>query len=92
MAEEEIMNQVYKKVLVAKHNPENKCFAREGEVLTIVPRANLPKKDHVNHLFVSIIDLKTKSQYGWIKQTKEFTIKDFVRTHYGNKELTHEEK
>jgi len=92
MAEEELMTKAYDKVLIAKYSPENKCFVDEGEVLTIVPKGNLPKKDHVKHLFVSITDLKTKSQYGWVKQVKEFTVDDFIGTHYGNQELTNEQK
>ena len=53
---------------------------------------NLPQKDHISHLFVSIIDLKTKSKYGWVKGTNEFALQDFVETHYGNSELTLEEE
>ena len=36
---------MYSKLLIAKYNPENKCFAQDGEVLTLVPRKPNPKKD-----------------------------------------------
>ena len=91
MAEEKI-NEMYNKVIVAKYNPENKCNAKEGEVLTIIPKERVPQRDYVNHNFVSIIDLKTKSQYGWVKEVKEFTISNFIETHYGKKDLTNEER
>src|SRR5438477_9530191 len=73
--------EVFSRILVAKHSPSNGCFAREGDILSIRPRETIPKKDHVQHFFVSTSDLKTKSKYGWITAVRPFTLPDFVRKH-----------
>ena len=41
---------------------------------------------------MSIVDLKTKSQYGWVKKVQGFKLDDFIKIHYGNKTLTLEER
>jgi hypothetical protein len=91
MAEEKEV-QLFNKVIVAKHSPENKCNVKDGELLTIIPKLNVSPRDYVPHVFVSIVDLKTKSQYGWVKKVQGFKLDDFIKIHYGNKTLTLEER
>ena len=59
----------YKKILIAKHNPKNLCFAKEGESLVPAgPRdkkqGRLPKDDH---FFVGL-ETGLPSRYGWVKE------------------------
>ncbi len=91
MAEKKL-EEMFNKVIISRYSPENKCNVKEGEILTIIPKERVPQKDYVSHNFVSIIDLKTKSQYGWVKEVKEFTIKSFIKMHYGEKDLKDEER
>ena len=69
----------FSKLLVAKQSPQNGCYVGDGEVLFVVPRQKLPAKDHVTHCFVSTVDRKTKSRYGWVVSVEPFTTDDFVR-------------
>ena len=73
--------KIYKKVVVAKHNPQNGCYATDGDVLFIKPRLNVPQKTVVQHHFTSSLDKKSKSKYGWIKEVPDFTLDDFVYHH-----------
>ncbi len=57
----------FKKILVSKHNPKNKCYSDDGEWLIIgqsehIMKSKLPK-DY--HFFVGI-NSKQPSQYGWV--------------------------
>lgn len=68
---------MYSKLLIAKHNPENKCFANEGEVLTVIPKKPHPKKDGKYYFIGS--HSKEKSQYGWVAEVEPFSLNDFVK-------------
>jgi hypothetical protein len=81
MGERVEKDATFSKLLVAKHSPQNGCHVRDGEVLCVLPRQKLPGKDHVSHAFVSTVDRKTKSRYGWVVSVEPFTVDDFVRAH-----------
>lgn len=70
---------MYNKLLVARHYPENKCFAEEGEVLTVIPKKPHPEKD-IRYYFLGSKS-KKKSQYGWVAEVEPFSIDDFVKRH-----------
>jgi hypothetical protein len=42
----------YDKVLVARHNPENKCFAEGGAILILKPKKLKKDKGDVGHHFL----------------------------------------
>lgn len=77
----------YKKVLLAKHNPKNLCFAKEDELL--VPaglkdkmQGKLPKDDH---FFVGL-ETGLPSRYGWVKELDDpITAEDLARLKDGGK-------
>lgn len=80
---EEIMSneKFYSKILIGKYSPENKCFAEDGAILTIIPKdlTKLKKiRDSVSHFFVDSLDSKIKSRFGWVKTIQPFTLMDFV--------------
>ena len=85
--------QTFNKILVARHSPENRCFADEGEVLTVVQRETVPKEFNVDHYFVSVADMKTRSKYGWVKEVEPYTLTSFINTYLpsqpGERELEH---
>jgi hypothetical protein len=80
MDEQEIK---YEKILVAKHNPENKCFAEEGAILILKPKTLKINKDHVTHHFLDHLDTKMKSKYGWVKAIEPMTLGQFVAKYVG---------
>jgi len=80
----------YNKILISRYSPENNCYVQNGEPLIIIPKLNIPLKDHVPCFFVSAKDKKTKSKYGWVKLVEEFELKDFIDK-YVKVELTTEE-
>jgi flavin-dependent dehydrogenase len=57
----------YSKILVARYNPKNYCYANEGEALVIAQKEDKPKKKLPNdhHFFVGTIS-KESSRYGWV--------------------------
>lgn len=66
------MMKKYFKILVAKHSPENKCFAEDNELLVVATnkdkmKGKLPKE---HHFFVGVTT-RMPSRYGWIKEIKE---------------------
>lgn len=77
----------YNKILVAKFSPENGCFVQEGATLTVLQKQILSiskaRAGYIRHTFVSLLDLKTKSKYGWVKEVPEFTLEDFLGNYPG---------
>jgi len=69
----------YSKLLRARNNPENKCFAKDNEVLTIVPKKELPKKECKYHFIGALTE--EKSKYGWVSEVEPFTLEDFIKKH-----------
>lgn len=82
--EKMMREEAFTKVLVAKHSPQNGCFAQEGQVLAIMSRDSVPQKDHIPHFFVSSDDCRTKSKYGWVKDIAPFTLTSFVDRYLSN--------
>jgi hypothetical protein len=69
----------YEKILVARHSPENKCFADEGAILILKPKKISINNGHVSHHFLDHRDGKTKSRYGWVKLLAEpITLDQFI--------------
>jgi hypothetical protein len=68
---------MYSKLFKARNNPENKCFAKDDEVLTIVPKKELPKKECKHHFIGALTE--EKSQYGWVSDVKPFTLEEFIK-------------
>lgn len=74
----EAMSESFNRILVARHSPENQCFAAEGDILTVVPREVVPKESNVEHYFISTVDMKTGSKYGWVKEVESFILTSFA--------------
>lgn len=88
------MSTSFSKLLVAHHSPKNKCYVEEGTTLIVRPLRNVPTRDHVAHYFVSAKDGKTRSRYGWVKETETFSLDGFICEHWigdqpSNDELKH---
>lgn len=75
----------YDKLLVARHSPENKCFADEGAILILKPKKLKGGRDHVSHHFIDHLDKKTKSKYGWVKIIEPITLDQFLTKYIGDK-------
>ncbi len=67
---------MYSKLLKARNNPENQCYAYDDEILTLIPTKVLPKKDCKYH-FTGVLSGE-KSQYGWVSEVETFTLDDFI--------------
>ena len=78
---------LYKTVIVAKHSPDNLCFAQEGEIL--VPagpkdkmRGKLPQDAH----FFIGVETGLPSRYGWVKELDyALTAAELARLRAGGK-------
>jgi len=77
--------QLYNKILVARYNPENKCFADDDTVLYVKPIYFKKLVSTKSHNFISSIDSNTKSRYGWVKDVASFTIEDFINKYLNKK-------
>jgi hypothetical protein len=75
--------QIFSKIIVGKYSPENKCFAEDGAILTIIPKKITKAKDSISHYFVDSLDKKIKARYGWVKTTAPFKLTDFVNKYGG---------
>ena len=77
----------YSKILIAKYNPENKCFADDDTVLYANPFIFKKLVSSKSLTFRSTINPSIKSSYGWIKEVEPFTLDDFILKHFDNIEL-----
>lgn len=74
----------YKKILIAKKNLKNQCYASDGEILVFASnkdtfKGKLPKE---GHFFVSL-NGRSSSLFGWVNETeKEYTAIDIARLDY----------
>ena len=73
------MMVTYNKQIIAKYNKSNHCLVDDGIVLYIKPLKIKNLVDHKTHHFISCIDNKSKSKYGWVEETDEFTLSDFIQ-------------
>lgn len=73
----------YNKLLVARHDPKNKCFADDEAVLVLKPKKLNVTSGHSSHFFLDRSDLKTKSKYGWVKIIEPITFNEFVNKYLG---------
>ncbi|HEV3437215.1 MAG TPA: hypothetical protein VG122_07645 [Gemmata sp.] len=83
--------EIFQKLLVGKFSLKNGCHANDGEILTLIPRKEIPKNKDVAHYFVSVRDSGIKSKYGWVEEAKPFTIEDFIRTQLSAREIGEQE-
>ena len=86
------MGTQFNKIVVARHSPKNKCHARDGAVLCVVPRDVIPMKNRdVRHHFVDVHDQTVTSQYGWVQEVAPFSLEDFTATYLNNRMLSESE-
>jgi hypothetical protein len=76
----------FKKILIAKNNPKNKCYANEGEWLIIAQSANRMKgklpEDH--HFFIGV-NSHEPSRYGWVSSIDfEIGAEDLAKKYHKN--------
>ncbi|MEI6090969.1 MAG: hypothetical protein WCR42_10985 [bacterium] len=83
--------KVYNKILVARYNPENKCFASDDTVLYVKPLDFRKLVDTKSHNFISTIDANIKSRYGWVKDVECFTIEDYILKYINDKAISDDE-
>jgi hypothetical protein len=83
-----MVQDIFSKLLVARHSPQNKCFAPDGAVLTLMPREPIPLKGAVSHYFVSVQDFRLKSRYGWVKEMPTFTLDEFLALYHPTPNVT----
>lgn len=81
------MNEKYSKIIIARHSPENKCFVSEGDPLYVKPLKSIPIRNVTSHHFLSLLDFKTKSKYGWVHETDNFIFDEFIEKYFSGKEL-----
>jgi hypothetical protein len=80
----ELTDKRYSKLLISKYSPANGCNVEDGAILTVTPKADVKKKDHIPYYFVDSLDKTTKSKYGWVKTVESFTLKDFLDKNCSN--------
>lgn len=73
-----VMTQIYTHTVVGMFSPQNGCFSEDGCQLFVVPFYDVPVRDTVGHEFSSIKDPKIKSRFGWVKETRPFSIDDLI--------------
>lgn len=83
---------VYTKLLVARHSPQNHCYARDGDVLTVVPRHSVPLRDSVQHRFQSTSKPGLRSKYGWVADAGPFDLESFSAKYLSGRALTQSEE
>lgn len=71
----------YQKVLVARHSPQNRCYAPDGERLVIDPVLPLNARDGRQHKFVGITHPELTSRFGWVMDVATFEIDDLLAEH-----------
>jgi hypothetical protein len=81
----------YTKLVIARHSPENRCNAPDGAVLYVKPLRKVPMRNYVNHYFLDTFDRSTRSKFGWVKESKPFTIQDFLRIYLKGEEVPPDE-
>jgi hypothetical protein len=86
------MTDLFSKILVGRHSPENKCHVDDGTVLFVRPRETIPQRDLIPHHFLSTSDRKTQSKYGWVEATYPLSLNDFIGRHLAQEPLTKTER
>lgn len=86
------MPSTFTKVLVGHHSPQNGCHAADGDVLTVIPKPNVPLREHLSHEFRAASNSEVSSKYGWVREVPPFDIGQFAATYLGGRELTESER
>jgi hypothetical protein len=81
MSQSDLLEQKFRKLLVARYSPQNKCLVKDGEILYAPPaEKGLGARHGVSHEFVSAVDHKTRCKFGWIRsEDTEFTLREFLK-------------
>lgn len=92
MEEEKTIEKPFSKVLIGRHNPENKCLVEEGELLVpaLIDGKGIPK-DNQQHFFNGVKSGKT-SIYGWVKEVTPFSLQELIRKFHLEANSSSEEK
>ncbi|MEI6092013.1 MAG: hypothetical protein WCR42_16300 [bacterium] len=81
----------YNKILVARYNPENKCYVSDDTVLYIKPLFFKKLVSTKSQNFISSIDSNIKSRYGWVKDVESFSLEDYIHKYINKKDVSDEE-
>jgi hypothetical protein len=85
----EMENRKFSKMVIAKFEPDYKCFAPDGSILIVIPKKKV-KRGTLNYYaessydFVDSMDKSMKARFGWVKTTQEFLFDDFIEKYVGN--------
>jgi len=72
------MTEVYTHTVVGRFSPQNGCFSEDGSQLFVIPLDEIPLRDAIGHEFSSAKDPNIKSRFGWVKETRPFSIADLL--------------
>ena len=86
------MPPAFTKLLIARHSPQNGCFAPDGAILTVVPRARVPLRDNVAHEFRAAANSELTSKYGWVLDVPAFDLQKFADEYLGGRVLNKTEE
>ena len=71
----------FTRIVVARHSPRNHCFAPDGAVLYVAPKAHVPTKQLVDHGFQTLTDPPLRSKFGWVAESRAITADEFISHH-----------
>lgn len=86
------MPSTFTKLLVGQYSPQNGCNVPDGEVLTVIPKANVPLHEHLGHEFRAAANRQISSKYGWVREVAPFSLQEFVATYLDGRDLTPSEQ
>jgi hypothetical protein len=75
------MTETFTQVVIAKHSPQNGCFAPDGAVLYVAPKARVPTKPLVDHRFETATRPPLRSKFGWVAESLPLTVDEFIDRH-----------
>jgi hypothetical protein len=82
------VENVYKRLIVARYSPGNRCYVKDGDVLIVRPlRRRLELGEPKAHKFVAASDPTETAQFGWTKDVPPFSLEQFIKEHLKNIEL-----
>jgi hypothetical protein len=81
----DILNQRFRKVLVARYSPTNSCFVPDGGILYgPAPVKKTALRHGSEYDFLSVIDHKTPCRYGWVQSVpNDLSVGEFVGQYFG---------
>ncbi|MBM2816134.1 MAG: hypothetical protein HW421_2896 [Ignavibacteria bacterium] len=85
------MVRKYSKILVGKFSEPNKCYVQDGVPLFVKPLKSFKNNNPKSIIFISLIDFKTKSKFGWVKVIDEFSLEEYFEDYFQEKKLSENE-